>query len=128
MSIDLHHVHIFATDMDETIGWWRRHLDAKVLFDGDMAGSRNVLLGIGSGRLNIYDQSPKDSGRGAVHHVGVRVAGLREVWHRLQRDGVVSRHGMREHDGWRYVMISAPDDVLVELFEFDDPAAPANLR
>jgi len=28
---------------------------------------------------------------------------------------------------WRYVMISAPDGVLLELFEFDDPSAPANV-
>jgi catechol 2,3-dioxygenase-like lactoylglutathione lyase family enzyme len=127
MTIDLHHVHIFASDVEKTITWWCEHLDAKVLFDGDLAGSRNVLIAVGTGRLNIYEQSPRDGGRGAVHHLGIRVAGLRELWKRLQASGVSSRHGLREQDGWRYVMVSAPDDLLLELFEFDDRSAAANI-
>jgi len=127
MAIDLHHAHLFATDIDTTIAWWSRHLGGKVLFDGTMAGSRNVLMAVGSGRINIYDQPPRDTGRGAVHHLGVRVDGLREVWGRLQADGVTSPNGLREQDGWRYVMIAAPDGLLVELFEFDDPLAPTNI-
>ena len=126
MSIDLHHAHLFASDIDATVGWWCRHLGAIVMFDGPMAGARNVFLGIGTGRLHIYAQSPRDQGRGAIHHLGLRVAGLRDVWQRLQVSGVTSPHGLREHDGWRYVMIAAPDGLLLELFEFDDPAAPVN--
>ena len=72
MAIDLHHVHVLASDIEATIEWWRRHLEAKVLFDGNLAGSRNVLIAVGCGRLNIYDQPPRDSGRGAVQHVGER--------------------------------------------------------
>jgi len=97
-----------------------------VLFDGMLAGSRNVLIAVGTGRINFYDQAPRDPGRGAVHHLGVRVADLREVWRRLQAQGVTSRNGLREQDGWRYVMIEAPDGVLVELFEFDDAASALN--
>lgn len=126
-AIDLHHVRIFASDMGATLSWWQRHLGARILFDGPMAGSRNVLIGVGTGRINIYDQPPRDSGRGAVHHVGVRVKNLRDVWGRLQADGVTSPNGLREVDGWRYVMIAAPDDLLVELFEFDDPKAAVNV-
>lgn len=124
--MDLHHVHIFASDMSATLAWWQRHLSARVLFDGRLAGSRNVLIGVGRGHINIFDQPPRDQGRGGVHHIGVRVPGLREAWLQLQADGVRSPHGLREHDGWRYVMIEAPDGVLVELFEFDDPASPFN--
>jgi hypothetical protein len=97
-----------------------------VLNDQALAGSRNVLLGVGSGRINIYDQPPRDRGRGAVHHLGVRVQGLRAEWVRLKAAGIMSPHGLREHDGWRYVMIEAPDNVLVELFEFDDPNSVFN--
>lgn len=127
MAIDLHHAHVFASNIEATIEWWCRHLEAKVLFDGNMAGFRNVLIAVGNGRLNIYDQPPKDTGRGAVHHLGVRVDGLRSVWERLQAAGVSSQHGLREHDGWRYVMVSAPDGLLLELFEFDDPSAALNI-
>ena len=120
------HAHVFATDIDATIQWWCGHLGAKVCFDDRLAGSRNVFLAVGTGRLHIYDQAPGDRGRGAVHHLGVKVANLRDVWPRLQAQGITSPHGLREQDGWRYVMISAPDGILVELFEFDDPSAPAN--
>ena len=128
MSVDLHHAHLYASDIDATLGWWCRHLGAKVIFDGPLAGARNVLLAVGTGRLNIYDQPPKDRGRGAIHHLGIRVAGLRAFWLGLQAEGVTSPNGLREHGDWRYVMISAPDDILVELFEFDDPAAATNLE
>jgi len=125
--LDLHHTHIFASDIDQTLAWWQRHLGARILFDGVNAGSRNVMLGIGHGRLNLYDQPPRDQGRGAVHHVGVRVKDLHAVWARLQDEGITSPNGLREQDGWRYVMIAAPDNLLVELFEFDDPQAPFNI-
>ena len=126
-AMDLHHVHIFASDLAATLAWWQRHLGARILFDGSNAGARNVLIGVGRGRINIYDQPPRDTGRGGVHHIGVRVPDLRSTWARLQADGVTSPGGLREHAGLRYVMIAAPDGILVELFEFDDPASPYNV-
>jgi catechol 2,3-dioxygenase-like lactoylglutathione lyase family enzyme len=127
MSLDLHHAHLFASDIATTIEWWCQHMGAKVLLDRELAGSRNVFLAVGTGRLHIYDQAPRDQGRGAVHHLGIKVANLRDVWRRLQTEGITSPNGLREQDGWRYVMISAPDGLLLELFEFDDPSAPANV-
>lgn len=120
MPIDFHHAHLFASDIERTIGWWTRHMGARVVRDEVLAGSRNVFIAVGSGRLHIYDQPPRDQGRGAVHHLGLKVTGLREEWMRLEAEGITSPNGLREQNGWRYVMISAPDDVLLELFEFDD--------
>ncbi len=127
-SIDLHHTHVFASNIDAAIEWWSRHLRATVIFDRGLAGARNVFLAVGTGRLHLYDQPPRETGRGAVHHLGVRVTNLRHVWARLSEMGVSSPNGLRELDGWRYVMLSAPDNILVELFEFDDPHAPANIN
>lgn len=127
MSLDLHHAHLFASNIDATIAWWCKHMGAKVLFDQELAGARNVFLAVGTGRLHVYDQPPRDQGRGAIHHLGIKVARLRDVWQRLQAQGVTSPNGLREHEGWRYVMISAPDGLLLELFEFDDPLAPPNM-
>jgi catechol 2,3-dioxygenase-like lactoylglutathione lyase family enzyme len=121
MTIDLHHAHLFASDIDATIAWWSRHLGGRVLVDEVLAGARNVFMAVGTGRIHIYNQPPRDQGRGAVHHLGIKVENLREVWTRLQAGGLTSRNGLREFDdGWRYVMIEAPDGVLLELFEFDD--------
>ncbi len=125
--MDLHHVHIFATDLPRTLDWWCRNLGARVLFDGTNAGVRNVLIAIGIGRINIYDQPPRDRGRNGVHHLGVRVRGLEAEWARLQLDGMTSPGGLRRHDGLAYVMVEAPDGILVELFEFDDPGSPYNI-
>lgn len=127
MTFDLHHAHLFASDIDATVTWWQRHMGAKILYDGDMAGARNVFIAVGTGRLHIYDQAPRETRRNAIHHLGIRVKGLRTAWDKLQTQGVTSPNGLREQDGWRYVMIAAPDGILLELFEFDDPAAPANL-
>jgi catechol 2,3-dioxygenase-like lactoylglutathione lyase family enzyme len=126
--VDLHHVHIFASNIEATIEWWSGHLGAKVFFDANLAGARNVFLAVGTGRLHVYDQAPKDGGRGAIHHLGIKVADLRGVWQRLQAEGVTSQHGLREQDSWRYVMIAAPDGILLELCEFDDPSAAVNLN
>ncbi|MGE0700677.1 MAG: VOC family protein, partial [Hyphomicrobiaceae bacterium] len=123
---DLHHVHIFASDIGRTLAWWSRHLGARMLFVGTLAGSRNVLIGLGHGRINIYDKPPRGGGRNSIHHIGVRVTGLAATWQRLRDEGVASPGGLREHGDWRYVMIEAPDGILVELFEFDDPASPFN--
>ena len=37
------------------------------------------------------------------------------------------RSDIREFGFWRYVMCAAPDDVLWELFEFDEAGLPPDL-
>jgi catechol 2,3-dioxygenase-like lactoylglutathione lyase family enzyme len=111
MPLDLHHAHLFASNIDATVKWWCQHMGAKVIFDKELSGSRNVFLAVGTGRPHVYDQAPRDQGRGAIHRLGIKVANLRDVWRRLQAQGITSPHGLRELDGWRYVMISAPDSL-----------------
>ncbi len=125
--MDLHHIHIFASDINRTLRWWKENLGARILYDGELAGSRNVLIGVGAGRVNVYDQPPTELSKSTVHHVGVRVENLRNQWMKLQKKGVSSPNGMREYGNWRYVMIAAPDNLLVELFEFDESTSPFNL-
>jgi len=48
MTMDLHHMHLFAAEIGVTVEWWCR---------------------------------------GAIHHLGVRVADLRAVWQRLLAQG-----------------------------------------
>ena len=124
MAESLHHVHIFARDIEATIAWWRDMLGGELIYDGVLAGSRNVFMRIGSGGLHLYDQPPRDEGRGAVHHIGIRSDDLRALVARLKAEGVPFRSGIREFGTWRYIMCAAPDDVLLELFEFDPDHEP----
>ena len=94
-------------------------LGAEVAYDGDFGGARNVFMRIGSGRLHLYDQAPRDDGHGAVHHIGIRTDDLEALEARLRSKGVAFRSGIRDFDAWKYIMCPAPDGVLLELFKAD---------
>ncbi len=125
----LHHAHLFCTDVDATVAWWRRWFGARVVADEVLLGSRNVMVAIGDGRLNLYDQpppTPGGGGRSAVHHLGVQVRDAGALEAALRAAGVPLRRGVREGEGFRYLMLEAPDGVLVEAFEAQAAAmAPA---
>jgi catechol 2,3-dioxygenase-like lactoylglutathione lyase family enzyme len=123
----LHHVHLFSRDLSAAIDWYERALGAEVFFDGDFGGARNVFMKVGSGRLHLYEQWPRDAGKGAIHHVGIRTTELAGLHRRLLEMGTVFRSGIREFGNWRYIMCPAPDDVLLELFEIDVDAMPEAL-
>ncbi|HUT49943.1 MAG TPA: VOC family protein [Alphaproteobacteria bacterium] len=130
MAEHLHHVHIFAADIDATIAWWRDMLGAEVAVDTEMAGARNVFTTVGSGRLHLYDQPPKaplktaftSSPGGAIHHIGIRSDDLPALAERMRARGATFRSEIREFGWWRYLMVSAPDGVLLELFAADGEA------
>jgi len=124
----LHHAHIFANDIADTIDWWTRHLGAEVLADEFLLGSRNVMIAVGDGRLNVYDQPPRsvaaDSGRGSIHHLGIQVRDLEGLVASMSAAGVEFRKGITHGEGFKYLMVAAPDDILLELFEAVDASMP----
>lgn len=121
----LHHAHIFASDMDATISFYERFFGARVVSDEVLLGSRNVMVGLGDGRLNIYDQAPTNPTRsGGIHHLGIQVKDLPTLVERLKEGGVEMRKPIVEGEGFRYVMVAAPDDVLLELFEAQSASMP----
>lgn len=115
----LHHTHLFASDIEASLDFYRRWFGAEVLGDEIFAGSRNVLLAVGDGRLNFYDQPPRDRGRNAVHHLGIQTDDLATLVERMRAGGVVFRKPITEVDQLSYVMVEGPDNVLIELFEAD---------
>lgn len=119
MSEHVHHVHVFTEDLETTVAWWTEKLGGEVAFDAEFGGSRNVFMRVGEGRIHFYDQRPRDDGRGAVHHVGIRSDDLRALHARLVAQGVAFRSEIREFGAWRYIMCAAPDNVLLELFEVE---------
>jgi len=114
--LSLHHVHLFATDVERTIAFWREHFGAVVMLDADFAGARNVFLRVGEGRLHLYSQPPKHPGAGTVHHLGIETDELDALVTRLRAAGV-SVTDVRRHASGDYAMAEAPDGLLLELFQ-----------
>lgn len=128
MRNSLHHVHAFASDVEASKRFYTEVFGGEVVLDETLAGARNVFIRIGDGRLHLYDQPPRHPGAGSIHHFGMRTDDIAGMVERLQRHGVALRKPVKELGGWRYVMVPAPDGVLIELFEVSPEKLPAQLE
>ena len=118
MATRFHHAHLFASDLKETLGFYERWFDAEVVGDHEFGGARNVMVRVGTGMLNFYDQAPKGTGQNAVHHLGFQVDDLADLAARMSDAGFELRSPIRELPELDYIMIEAPDGVLLEVFEY----------
>jgi catechol 2,3-dioxygenase-like lactoylglutathione lyase family enzyme len=112
-----HHAHLFASNIDASLKFYQEMFGAKILADIVLAGARNVFVAIGQGRLHFYDQTPKDQGRGAIHHLGIQTDDLEALVAHMKAKGVPFRKEIVDFGFWKYVMVLAPDNVLLELFQ-----------
>ncbi len=117
MQCDLHHVHLFASDLDESIRFYREMFGAEILFDEIVASVRNVLIRIGTGRINFYDQPPRDTGKSAMHHLGILTDDISALVAHMEAKGFNFRSPIRDFGDLKYIMIEGPDRVLIEVFE-----------
>jgi catechol 2,3-dioxygenase-like lactoylglutathione lyase family enzyme len=120
----IHHVHIFASNLQKSLDFYENAFDGKIILDLDMAGARNVFMRIGNGRLHFYDQPPKYPGRGNIHHFGIQTDNLDEGYKRLVSSGVQFNKGISDFGFWKYIMVPAPDDILIEYFEVNKSQVP----
>lgn len=118
MAARFHHAHLFASNLDDTLRFYERWFDATVVADHEFAGARNVMVRVGTGMLNFYDQAPKAQGKNAVHHLGFQVDDLADLAARMEHSGIDLRSGVRELAELDYLMVEAPDGVLLEVFEY----------
>jgi len=125
MNNHIHHVHIFASDLDKTIKFYEDSFDGKIVLDMELAGARNVFMRIGKGRIHFYDQPPRFSGRGSIHHFGIQTDDIEGVVDKLKSKGVVFNKNITNAGFWKYIMVPAPDDILIELFEVDKKQIPS---
>ena len=126
MASRFHHAHLFASDLSETLGFYERWFDAEVVADHTFAGARNIMVRVGTGMLNFYDQAPRERGRNAVHHLGFQVDDLADLTNRMKLAGLELRSEIRELPELDYLMIEGPDGVLLELFEYKGSPDGAN--
>ena len=123
----IHHVHIFASDIDESIRFYQEYFGAKLILDAELAGARNVFMRIGNGRLHLYDQPPKNPRRGSIHHFGIQTDDIASLVEKMRAEGVQFKKEITDFGFWKYIMVPAPDDILIELFEVDKTTVPPQL-
>lgn len=124
----VHHVHLFASDIDRSLAFYRDAFGGRVILDEEMAGARNVFMRIGTGRIHFYDQAPAFSGRGTIHHFGIQTDDLKGVVEKLKGMDVPFSKGVTDLGVWKYIMVPAPDNVLIELFQVNRNAMPEKYR
>ncbi|HVN35198.1 MAG TPA: VOC family protein [Casimicrobiaceae bacterium] len=117
MRVGLDHVHIFASNLSATVEFFCTMFGATVVWDEDAAGARSVRLALGRAFIQVYDQAPKRPRGGAMHHLGIETDDLDALVSRLESHGFRFRNSIRDEPRFRYVMISGPDDLLIELFQ-----------
>jgi len=117
MRINLHHAHLFASDIEKSLDFYQEMFGAEVLFDLEVAGARNVMIAIGSSKINFYDQPPKDQKRGVVHHLGIETDDIGALVTHMKSKGFEFRKPIKNLGILKYVMAEGPDRILFELFE-----------
>ena len=118
MANRLDHAHLFCSDVDATVDFFTRMFKGRVVMDeADMAGVRNLRIDIGGGAIHLYDQPPRGDERQLVHHLGIRTDDLPALVDHMRTQGYVFRNEISEYPTFRYVMIEAPDGLLLELYE-----------
>jgi catechol 2,3-dioxygenase-like lactoylglutathione lyase family enzyme len=120
----VHHVHIFASDIDKSIKFYEEFFGGRVILDSELAGARNVFMKIGNGRLHLYDQPPKNPVGGSIHHLGIQTDNMEEVVSKLTSRGGALKKGITDLGFWKYIMVPAPDEILIELFQVDKTKLP----
>ncbi|MCB0868986.1 MAG: VOC family protein [Solirubrobacterales bacterium] len=116
-----------ASDIDETIRFWTDGFGAETVFDREFAGARNVFMKVGTGRLHLYDQPPRNLDQAVVHHLGVQTDRIDEVVKRLRAMNI-SVTDVRSEPDASYAMAKGPDNLLVEIFQPDEASVPEELR
>jgi len=124
IKTSLHHAHLFASNIDESIQFYKDMFGAEILFDLEVAGARNVMISIGTSRINFYDQPPKDTGKGAVHHLGIETDNLEALVDHMKSKGFEFRKSIKSLGVLKYVMAEGPDHILLELFEIINDSLP----
>ena len=91
----VHHVHLFASDIEKSLAFYRDAFGGKVVLDENMAGARNVFMRVGTGRIHFYDQVPSFSGRGSIHHFGIQTDDINGVLEKLKAMNVPFKRALQ---------------------------------
>jgi len=125
MAHHVHHVHLFASNLEKSLVFYKTFFGGEIILDMEIAGARNVFMKMGTGRIHFYDQPPKMSGAGSIHHFGVQTDDVERDYQRMKTEGVAFNKAVIDLGYMKYIMVPAPDNVLIELFEVNKALLPA---
>ena len=54
-----------------------------------------------------------------MHRLGIRTHNIQAVVEQIKSEGIVFRKGITDFGFRKYIMVPAPDDILIELFQVD---------
>ena len=128
MSHHVHHVHLFASDIEKSLDFYRTFFGGIIVLDMEVAGARNIFMRVGTGRIHFYDQPPKVPGPGSIHHFGIQTDDVERDYQTMKSAGVGFRKQVTDLGYMKYIMVPAPDNVLIELFEVNKDVIPAEYR
>ena len=128
MSHHVHHVHLFAADIEKSLSFYQEFFGGEVVLDLEVAGARNIFMKVGTGRIHFYDQSPKRPGPGSIHHFGIQTDDVERDYRRMKAAGVPFNKDVVDLGYMKYIMVPAPDSVLIELFEVNREVVPEQYR
>jgi len=124
----VHHVHLFASNLEKSLAFYKNFFGGEIILDMEIAGARNIFMKVGTGKIHFYDQSPKNAGAGSIHHFGIQTDDLARDYQRMKAEGVAFNKEIVDLGYMKYIMVPAPDDVLIELFEVNKAILPAEYR
>lgn len=101
---------------------------ARMLFDTSVAEARNVMIAIGTGVINIYDQPPREGKGGSYHHLGIQTDDLDALIEHMKSQGFKFQKQVKDYGFMKYIMAMAPDDILLEIFQAVPEKIPAEWK
>ena len=128
MPYHVHHVHLFASDIEKSLAFYKSFFGGEIILDMEIAGARNVFMKIGTGRIHFYDQPPKIAGAGSIHHFGIQTDDVERDYQRMKAAGFDFNKEVVDLEYMKYIMVPAPDNVLIELFEVNKVVLPAEYQ
>lgn len=121
------HVHVYASDLDESVRWFVDKLGAQETSRGEVGGTTSVFLRLGDRTVIVRgprpgeDLAPATPGHYGLDHFGLVVDNLAETAAELKRRGVKFTMEPTEiRPGVHISFIQGPDLVTIEILQRDN--------
>ena len=127
----IHHVALTVSNIEKSIEWYQRNLNAEILGRYEKRGSEIVHLRIGDGQIELFEYGDEtqllpnyrkelesDLRTVGTKHVCFEVSNLINIKQQLENNGVeIATEIDTTRFGGNYFFIKDPDGILIELYQ-----------